>query len=217
MPTLNTKTTPTTPATEQEEADRDLDMWEMEKEWKASQKQRTEVEWLAIFPQAKSKFGKLIFSTLKWKLKELDWQLVWVKFKTNKDLEANPADSRWRDDLIKDYGRREVKRIEKETRHTHEQIALLHRIGNKKLQEKEGKVIITEAMIQKAKEYPLDQLVQVNKQGFAKCVWHNDKNPSMFCKKNFANCFSCNNNGDTIAVLRQRDKIGFREAVLKLQ
>lgn len=206
--------------TEQDEIDYDLNLWQIEQEWRESIKthwKRTEVEWLAVFPQAKSKFGKLILSTLKEKLTTLDWQLSWIKFKTNKDLETNPAENRWADDLIKDYGRRETKCIEKEIRHTHEQIALLRRIGNKKVQEKERKIVITEAMIQKAKEYPLDQLIQVNKQGFAKCIWHNDKNPSMFCKKNFANCFSCNNSGDTIAVLRQRDKIGFREAVLKLQ
>ena len=77
--------------------------------------------------------------------------------------------------------------------------------------------VITADMIQKAKEFPLNQIIEINRQGFAKCIWHEDKNPSMFCKKNFAHCFTCDNSGDTIAVLMKRKNMGFREAVLKLQ
>ena len=90
--------------------------------------------------------------------------------------------------------------------------------GDKKFNDKvSSNENITPDMIVKAKNYPIENLVEVNKQGFAKCIWHKEKTPSMFCKKNFANCFSCGKNGDTIAVLMERDSLTFKEAVLKLQ
>ncbi len=76
---------------------------------------------------------------------------------------------------------------------------------------------ITPEMIEKAKAFPIEQLVEVNKQGFTKCFEHNDKKPSVYCKKNFLHCFVCNKSWDTIAVLVERDGISFKEAVLKLQ
>ena len=203
--------------TEQQLIDRDLDLWEIEREWKQGQKRRTDVEWLVIFPQAKSKFGKMILSTLKFNLKMLDWDLAWIKFKTKKDLLANPVDTKWRDELIKDFYYREIRRIEKEVRFNKEQIALYRRIGNTKLQVKEGRVIITGEMVKKAREYPLEKLVEINRQKFTRCFAHNDKKPSAYCKNNFVHCFVCSKSWDTIAILVERDGMSFREAVLKLQ
>jgi hypothetical protein len=39
----------------------------------------------------------------------------------------------------------------------------------------------------------------------AKCIWHDDKNPSMhyYIKSNTVHCFSCQKNGDVIDVIQQ--------------
>lgn len=75
---------------------------------------------------------------------------------------------------------------------------------------------VTDDMIIRAKEYPLERLVEVNNQGFACCIWHDDKNPSMYCKKNYAHCFSCGKTGDTIDVYMELYNCSFQEAVKAL-
>ena len=82
------------------------------------------------------------------------------------------------------------------------------------LKNKKGK--ITPAMIIRAKEYPIESLLEVNRAGYAKCFNHEDKKPSMYCKGNFAYCFVCSKHWDTIQILIDRDKKSFNEAVKKL-
>lgn len=77
--------------------------------------------------------------------------------------------------------------------------------------------IITPEMIERARSYPINQLMEINKQGFTKCFNHNDKKPSAYCKKNFSHCFVCRRSWDTIAVLMERDGMSFKDAVNKLQ
>ena len=74
---------------------------------------------------------------------------------------------------------------------------------------------ITPDMIIRAKEYPLENLVEANHQK-ALCPFHDDKNPSMWIKKNFYYCFSCSANGDVIDFVMRRDGLSFQEAVKKL-
>lgn len=76
---------------------------------------------------------------------------------------------------------------------------------------------ITEDMIDRAREYPLSQLVEVDRRGFARCVAHEDRNPSMFAKGNFAHCFSCGYSGDVIDVAMRILNLDFPEAVRRLQ
>lgn len=75
---------------------------------------------------------------------------------------------------------------------------------------------ITPAMIEQAKEFPIGQLIEINKRGFAKCVWHNDINPSMYCKNNYAYCFSCGSKGDAIDIYMALYACNFKEAVVFL-
>lgn|SRR3990167_941630 len=75
---------------------------------------------------------------------------------------------------------------------------------------------ITPAMIEKAKNHPIENLLEVNKQGFAKCFNHKDKKPSLYCKNNFAYCFVCQKSWDTIQILVDKNKMSFNQAVKKL-
>ena len=76
---------------------------------------------------------------------------------------------------------------------------------------------ITEQMIENARDYPIEEIIEINKDGFALCIDHNDKNPSMYCKNNYAHCFSCGYSGDTISVYMKVFRCSFIEAVKALQ
>jgi len=72
---------------------------------------------------------------------------------------------------------------------------------------------ITKEQIEKAKQYPIEDLIKVNNKGFALCINHSDRIPSMFCKNGFAYCFVCNFNADAIDIYRKVYNKSFVEAV----
>ena len=78
----------------------------------------------------------------------------------------------------------------------------------------EGK--ITPEDIARARAFPIKNLLKINSAGFAQCFKHTDKTPSLYCRNNFAHCFSCEWTGDTIAILMERDGLSFIESVKKL-
>lgn len=71
---------------------------------------------------------------------------------------------------------------------------------------------ITPDDIQRAKEYPLDRLLEI-KNGMARCIDHDDTRPSMNCKNGFVYCHTCGYHGDAIDVYRRLNNVGFTEAV----
>ena len=72
---------------------------------------------------------------------------------------------------------------------------------------------IDESMIERAREYPIENLIEVNERGFAICPFHNDKNPSAYCKNNFLHCFSCGKSADIIKLYQHLYNCNFIEAV----
>lgn len=76
---------------------------------------------------------------------------------------------------------------------------------------------ITDAMIEHAREYPVDKVIEFNR-GKAACFNHEDKHPSLTHNKkhNRAHCFVCGKGWDAIAVLQDRDGLSFPEAVRRL-
>lgn len=75
---------------------------------------------------------------------------------------------------------------------------------------------ITEEMIIQAREYPIEDLIEVNERGFAICPYHDDTKPSMLVRNGFAYCFSCNTSKDAIALVMDTEKLSFPQAVKKL-
>ena len=71
--------------------------------------------------------------------------------------------------------------------------------------------------LDKAKQYPIDEIIQF-KYGFAKCLWHNEKTPSLhFIKeRNTAHCFGCGKSYDSIDAAQQVWGLSFKEAVKRL-
>lgn len=88
-------------------------------------------------------------------------------------------------------------------------------ISLKKSEQNKGD--ITEDDIRKAREFPFDQLVDINRNKMARCIFHQDRNPSFSIKGNKGKCFGCGWTGDTIAFVMERDGLSFPEAVRSLQ
>lgn len=68
--------------------------------------------------------------------------------------------------------------------------------------------------LQRAKEYPIKNLIKVGYNGFANCPFHVDKTPSMKVdKKNRFHCFSCGLDGDVIDLYQKMNNCDFKTAV----
>jgi hypothetical protein len=97
----------------------------------------------------------------------------------------------------------------------------------KKLKRLQGRVIalnkgtkgdITDEMIQAARDYPFEELINFVR-GKAPCFNHEDKDPSMQYYKNTnqAFCFSCNKVFNPIDFTMIKEGMTFKEAVRRLQ
>ena len=82
---------------------------------------------------------------------------------------------------------------------------------------KNSKTEINDEMIERAKEYPFENLVDLNRSKFILCPFHDDSKPSFFIKNNFGFCFSCGKSADTIDFVMQTRSLTFIEAVKSLQ
>ena len=207
--------------TEQEEIDRDLDLFEIEREYERQKPKLSSVEWLHVFPEAKKRYGRgikigLIIQKIKAKFKIEDTK--WMG--SRKISEARKSGwPEWIIDDVKDYYKEKLNEAEKEVKATEGRMQFYDTIGRKEVPGKIRKVIITEMMIQRAKDSPIENLLEINRAGFTKCFSHNDKNPpqNAYAKRNFLHCFVCNKSWDTIAILMERDGYKFKEAVMRLQ
>lgn len=113
-------------------------------------------------------------------------------------------------DKLKEYGLEAYMDISK-------QYAELSRINKEKDAYLKPKYLegITDDMIQQAREFPIDQLIEV-KNNWAICPFHNDKNPSAYCKNNYLYCFSCKEQADTIKLYQHLYNCDFKTAVKNL-
>lgn len=71
--------------------------------------------------------------------------------------------------------------------------------------------------IEKARGYPIDEIIDF-KHGFAKCLWHDEKSPSLhhIKKENLAHCFGCNETYDSIDAAQKVWGLSFTQALKKL-
>lgn len=73
--------------------------------------------------------------------------------------------------------------------------------------------------VTQAKAVPIPQFIKFNYDGFAKCINHTEKSPSMKYNRpgtkypNTVKCFGCGFMGDTIDVVMQMKQVDFKEAV----
>jgi hypothetical protein len=83
---------------------------------------------------------------------------------------------------------------------------------------KSGRGNTLDATKEKARQVPVSNLLEFNNAGFAKCLWHDEKTPSMkyYQKDNRVYCFGCHRHGDVIDVAQEVYKCDFIEAIKKL-
>ena len=117
-------------------------------------------------------------------------------------------ESSWMNDWIIELMEQKVNRILKQIKSCEIQIDILQ--GKRKEE-------ITPAMIERAREYPLTEILHVDGRSLIKCLEHDEKTPSMSVKNNFAYCFGCGYNADSISVYRKVNGVSFKEAVISLQ
>ena len=74
---------------------------------------------------------------------------------------------------------------------------------------------VTQDMIERAKEYPISDLIEVNRAHKALCLFHQDTRPSMHIfPDNHYHCFVCGARGDSISIYRALNpNATFKEAI----
>ena len=77
---------------------------------------------------------------------------------------------------------------------------------------------ITDEDIERAKEYPVENLIELDSRGKAIAWCHDDKNASMtlWNGKNRVRCWACSKTYNPIDILVERDGLSFIEAVKRL-
>lgn len=132
----------------------------------------------------------------------------------NKEFAKECAERRKQEtkELI-ESGKRKLERLMQERGNIDEKKSVIDAI---KKMERSLKSKITPFEIERAKESPISQMIFVNKRGMARCVNHDDRNPSMWCKDNYAYCFSCGWHGSAIDVYMKVNSKSFSHAVKDL-
>ena len=67
--------------------------------------------------------------------------------------------------------------------------------------------------IGQARAYPIENILEINKQGYARCISCDDKSAHLLCKGNFGYCFRCGYTSDVIGIAMKTRNLKFSEAV----
>jgi hypothetical protein len=76
---------------------------------------------------------------------------------------------------------------------------------------------VSEAEIVKAREFPLEKLVELDRDNKMICPFHEDTSPSFFVRGGWGYCFSCGASADAIKWLMTTQNMTFVDAVRSLQ
>lgn len=173
-------------------------MTDLEIEWQSLQPRYTSRELLEIFPEAKDYLEdrlKRWNRYLKTMMRIVRKQLAWAARQKN-DWFWNDVIEIF-DGALLNKAQEEIRRIENFFRK----------------EELNGE--ITDADIQRAKDYPLKQLIGTQKD-FILCPYHQERKASCYLKKNFGFCFSCGKHFDSIQYLQDKEGLSFVETVKRL-
>ena len=72
---------------------------------------------------------------------------------------------------------------------------------------------VSNAELEEARKKHVGQFIELDRKGFAKCPFHNERTASFHADKNLWYCFGCGEAGDTIKFVMKQRNIGFKEAV----
>lgn len=72
--------------------------------------------------------------------------------------------------------------------------------------------------VSEVKIIPITNFIEFNRAGFAPCIWHEEKTPSMkyYSRTNTVYCFGCAEGGDVVDVFMKLQGVSFNEAIKML-
>jgi hypothetical protein len=78
-----------------------------------------------------------------------------------------------------------------------------------------GHIVNNQLDVDRAKAFPIPNLIKINRSGFGKCLWHDEKTASLkyYPKTNTVHCFGCNHSDDSIGVVQKLMDYSFKQAV----
>lgn len=89
--------------------------------------------------------------------------------------------------------------------------------GEKKIERTVNKGVDMGTEIERARTFPIKNLIKVRKDGFAICLFHKEKTPSMKVYTDHAYCFgSCSKRYDAIDIFMQINGCSFKEAIKQM-
>jgi hypothetical protein len=175
-------------------------LFDLEEDWQKSLRRFSDKEWMEIFSEARP-YLEYRFKKLKKEIKVLTSEIQ----KDLKNIYKNIEDefSVWfNEEIVKVWKGEDLNRLDKE-------VSKLEWLLNPK---KETLDKITEVMIERAKQFPFQNLIEI-KRNFTTCPFHSDRKPSFYIKNNWGYCFGCGWHGDTIKFLMEKEGLTFREAI----
>ncbi len=178
---------------------------ELKKKWIESKRENRKIDleyWDSQVPESEKRKMKFEF-LLSEKNKEQRKVDGWLDALRNS---CNRKDPTWWRDLVGEYYNKACRDLEK----------IKARLYFFQKQDFKNKEKITDEMIIRAREYPLEDLIEVNSAGFAICPFHPDHKPSLYIKNGFFYCFVCGKSGNAIDLVMARDNLTFVEAVKRL-
>lgn len=113
----------------------------------------------------------------------------------------------------------EIKKLLKEIVKIRDEIFILRDTGQESSDPGNKQMIrrLSREEIERAKEHPFYQLVELQRNGMALCPFHEDHDPSFSIKNNYGYCFGCGWKGSTIDFVMQRYGKTFATAVRELK
>ena len=70
-------------------------------------------------------------------------------------------------------------------------------------------------LVEKAKAVPIENFVEINRMGFIKCPWHQERTASMkyYKERNALHCFAGCGKKDVIDLVQEINKCNFKDAI----
>jgi len=176
----------------------------LEKSWYASALKLTDRQWLEVFPEGKECLREKAKSLCaEWKfLKEI----ITESLQHIKNTKINSFTDWFRKEMIKTWFGFRYNFVNKEIRK-------LNRIFKIDKPTKEKEDWIPAYQIEQARNTPFSEVIEVNRSGFAKCPFHEEKHNSLYTRNNFYYCFGCMAHGDILDFVMKTRDLNFKQAI----
>lgn len=188
----------------------------MEKEWALSLPiQNTIQQLMELYPPAKTAAMRAVRKDMKYVKSKIsglsDYREAWSNVINTKKPKEQPALIKWLDASVAEY----TLIYEKQLKKLGFELSYLQRLGHVETPEtvKQG---VTDVEIAMAKQTHISSLLDV-KRRMAKCLWHEDSNPSLHVYNDVrVYCFVCNKAADVIELYMTLNGCDFITAVKAL-